>query len=130
MSNLLKETIDELRSHNKTLDDVIWIGSEKYEIEKDEFIKLADIEYHSGYGAQKVADDLLIVGNDFWLSREEYDGSEWWKFNTMPKRPSQKRAEINSLICGRPYNEFIGWETLETLAKYKSYKEMEKEALC
>ena len=33
------------------------------------------------------ADRLRIVGKDWWLEREEYDGSEWWEFRTFPQKP-------------------------------------------
>lgn len=82
--NLLQETIHELEAHGKTLDDVQVICGNKFQITKEEFLRLADIEYDNGFGGAEIAGDLTLVGEDFWLERREYDGSEWWEYKTMP----------------------------------------------
>lgn len=94
MTNLLDETIKVLEEHNKTLDDVEWIGTTEIEISVNEFIKEANREYDDGYGDAEVNLDLVVVGKDFWLERNEYDGSEWWDFKMMPKRPMPKKLYI------------------------------------
>jgi hypothetical protein len=33
---------------------------------------------------------LQLVGETFWIERAEYDGSEWWEYKEIPKRPSCK----------------------------------------
>jgi len=86
--NLLKETIETLELYDKSPKDVRWVGTEdgKYAISWEEFEKIAkDVEYYSGYGLQEIPDNLVVVGDDWWLERAEYDGSEWWEFKTMPK---------------------------------------------
>ena len=30
---------------------------------------------------------LVVVGKDFWLERNNYDGSEWWEFKQVPVEP-------------------------------------------
>ena len=107
MSNLLKETKAELKEHGKTFEDVTWIGCDKFQITKNDFIKCANQEYDDGYGAQEVATDLLVVGSDFWLERHEYDGSEWWEYKELPKMPHETR-NIHRIIGGM-------WDTLEDL---------------
>ncbi len=94
--NLLKETKRILDDYDKSMDDVLWIGRSDYEIPKEEFIVLADKEYNNGYGAQIVAADLIVCGEDFWLERAEYDGAEWWEFKQYPIRPGviKKGAKI------------------------------------
>jgi hypothetical protein len=86
MSNLLQETKATLEACEKTPEDVKWVGSGdgKYAISWAEFEPLADVEYYSGYGGQDIVSDLVVVGEGWWLSRGEYDGSEWWMFNTPP----------------------------------------------
>lgn len=99
MVNLLEETIKVLEKHNKTFDDVEWIGTTEIEISVNEFIKEANREYDDGYGDAEVNLDLVVVGKDFWLERNEYDGLEWWDFKMMPKRPMPKKLYIfNELI--------------------------------
>ena len=88
--NLLRETIRELKDNKKKEKDVLWVGNKDIYITWNEFKKIADIEYDAGYGGQEVATDLLIVGKDFWLERQEYDGSEWWGFKELPNIPEIK----------------------------------------
>lgn len=87
MRNLKEETLSELESHGKTKEDIRWIGCNKFKIPINLFWKLADKEYDSGYGGVEVAPDLLIVGDNWWLERHEYDGSEWWEYKEKPKEP-------------------------------------------
>ena len=90
--NLLKETLEALWQHGKKSSDVKWCGTENGWCTWDEFAAVADVEYESGYGATKVAKDLVIVGEDWWLERREYDGSEWWEFKTLPTKPKTQRV--------------------------------------
>lgn len=65
---------------------MFWIGSKdgKYAMSWNEFAAIADITYDAGYGGQEIASDLVVVGNNWWLERYEYDGSECWEFKTPP----------------------------------------------
>lgn len=89
--NLLKETKDIIEALHQNVDDIIFIGSEYSgrSCTWEEFCTLADFEYDSGYGSQKVATDLVIVFRDTTMMyREEYDGSEHWGIKRpfiMPK---------------------------------------------
>jgi len=86
--NLLNETLSELRRKNLNPSDVEWVGSEDgdYAIDWAAFEKMANFDYDCGWGSQKVARDLVIVGSDWWLSRYEYDGSEGWAFHRKLER--------------------------------------------
>lgn len=105
MINLLNETINILERNGKTLDDIKWIGtkedaewgyyaSDTYEIPISKFLELADEEYDDDFGGVEVNLFLVIVGDDWWLERSEYDGAEKWNFKTMPKRPTKIREDI------------------------------------
>lgn len=87
--NLKDETLEVLNEHGKTWDDVEWVGSVRRNsiIDKNQFLILANREYNNGYGGNEVSLDLVVVGKDFWLERHEYDGSEWWEFKQLPKKP-------------------------------------------
>lgn len=90
MTNLLNETIEKLKDNKKTQSDVIWCGSVEFGwFSWEEYKKLSNIEYDSGFGGQEIATDLLIVGDTWYLERHEYDGSEWWEFKKIPARPSK-----------------------------------------
>lgn len=99
MANLLEETIDFLKEHGKTEEDVLWVGRNDDGCSSDEaanvknswewFKKKADFEYDDDLGINKISLSLVVVGKDFWLERHEYDGSEWFEFKTVPKEPSK-----------------------------------------
>ena len=99
MSNLLKETIQDLAEHDLYGADVIWVGSSdgKFAIEWHEFAALADFNYNEGFGGQEVAEDIVIVGENWWMSRHEYDGSESWQYHTLPTRSS--KAKKFATVC-------------------------------
>lgn len=111
MPNLLRETIQVLASYNLTPKDVEWCGSAsgEYFFDWKQFATLADVEYHSGYGSQEVARDLVVVGKDWWLSREEYNGKEWWRFNRKPQ-PSQNGHLLPSTLLSWYGYGFLGEE--------------------
>lgn len=109
MENLLKETEAVLKEHGKSFDDVVWIGCEEYQISVVSFMSLADQEYEDGYGAPQVATNLVVVGNGFWLEREEYDGSEWWEYKEPIPMPIETR-DVKSLFASE---DQIGWVTLQ-----------------
>jgi hypothetical protein len=90
--NLLEETERALAHYNRTWDDVSWIGGHDFYISVEQFKEAAkDTNYNCGYGSEEVAIDLVICFyNGSWLSRAEYDGSEWWKYNAYPQKPRTK----------------------------------------
>lgn len=117
MKNLLFETRDVLEEHGKTFEDVKWIGNKNFYVDIDKFMELADTEYNSNYGCEKVANDLIIVGSNWWLERNEYDGAEWWEFKQMPKKP-KKELELKALTSNQaeknnPNHYYSGCNLLE-----------------
>ena len=88
--NLLNETIDELNAYDKSPDDILWISDGETYCDWNTFAKLANKEYDSGFGLSEVNLSLIVVGNDFWLERQEYDGSEWWTFKKFPTKPQSQ----------------------------------------
>lgn len=107
MTNLLTETIFELEQHDKTFEDVVWVGTTEVEMPVEVFVELANKYYDEGFGSQKVATDLLVCGDGWYMERHEYDGSEWWEYKTTPTRP--KRVVIPKAVVD---NSFM-WVTLE-----------------
>lgn len=87
--NLLDETLNVIKENDKTTADVRWVGraSINAKCSWDDFAKQADFEYNNGYGCSEIPEDLVVVGDDWWLERAEYDGSEWWEFKTLPVEP-------------------------------------------
>ena len=109
MTNLWNETLSVLETNRKTISDILWVGSEdgKYFIPLTELQTVLNIDYDSGYGAQEIASDLVIVGIDWWLERHEYDGAELWHFKCIPVL-SQKPEQIIRVGTGM-------WDSIEEL---------------
>lgn len=86
MTNLWDETVRKLASLDLDFDkDVIQVQVAEGYINKELFKMMAmATNYDAGYGSAEIREDLLIVGTDWWLERDEYDGSEWWTFCMMP----------------------------------------------
>lgn len=84
--NLLGETIIALKNNGKTIEDVSWVGIKDKYFWWNEFERFADFDYNSSYGSPEINESLVIVGNDWWLERFEYDGLENWEFKTLPIR--------------------------------------------
>lgn len=85
--NLLSETTDVLAEHKRSTSDVRWVGNHNLWMSWDEFAAIADVTYDAGFGGANVNETLLIVGDDWWMERHEYDGSEWWEYKSLPIRP-------------------------------------------
>ena len=109
MKNLLVETIEFLNENKRGIEDVEWCGSETFGwFSFEDFVEIANVKYDPGFGGQEVAVDLKIVGKDFWLERHQYDGSEWWEYKEIPKKP-EKYNKAQRVIYG------CHWETLEEM---------------
>ena len=115
MRNLLKETLELLEINNKKETDVKWVGTSTHKTTWEDFKKNADVYYDIGYGSPKVAQDLLVVGENWWLERSEFDGYEWWDYKEMPKEPTEI-IELKALTINQAYDlgydVSIGWENL------------------
>lgn len=98
MENLLKETEEALFDNGKTWADVRYITDGEFEIPLGVFKIKADQKYDNGYGLQLVA-NICIVGDDWWLERAEYDGSEWWEYKQKPERPDMYNADPKIIGC-------------------------------
>lgn len=108
MTNLWEETLRELATYGKRFKDVKYIQGSDFGITKENFEQVAKkSDYYSGFGGAEVAEDLVIVGDSWWLERHEYDGSEWWEYKEKPKQINEVR-EVGYLAGGL-------WTTLAKL---------------
>lgn len=109
--NFLEETIIAIENSGHKVDDVIFIGSIEswHGCTWEEFEKLADFEYDSGFGAQIIAKDLAVIFKDEQnMLRGEYDGAEWWIYQYILPIPIDQKT-ITSLRVSR---DQVGWKTL------------------
>jgi len=56
------------------------------ENEWTEFLSNLNFSYDSGYGGQNLFGTVWLEDGT-WCTRGEYDGSEWWEHNQLPKIP-------------------------------------------
>lgn len=90
MINFLEETTAILEQHNKSWSDVCFIRTEEVQVKDiEKFKKSMDFEYDNGFGSEKIPMDLILVGNNWWIERHEYDGSEWWEYKSLPSKLSK-----------------------------------------
>lgn len=85
--NFLQETVQCIVKNGHTTDEVLWVGSDdgEYAISWADFVKIADFEYDpDNHRGLEVVADLVVVGDGWWMERDQYDGTEWWSFKTIP----------------------------------------------
>ena len=62
-NNLYDENVEKLEEHNKNINDIVWVGTRNYKIDKTKFLEDAKkLYYDDGYGLSVINEDLLIVG--------------------------------------------------------------------
>ena len=83
--NFLDETIQALVENGKKEEDIAFVCSFPYITSWDDFKRNANFNYDNGFGWTEIRADLKIVGDNWYLRREEYDGSEWWEFESVPR---------------------------------------------
>lgn len=110
MTNLYDETVAILESNDKTIDDIEYIGTSETKINTHKALELMKkTNYDGGFGGQEIAENLMIIGNGFVMTRGEYDGSEWWDY--MQTDPSLPKAETEV----KSFKADIGWKSLEEI---------------
>lgn len=109
--NIKEELINVIDRHGYSIDDISWVWlsvdnsdnifndnteGHYYEFDKEDnddindFINSLDINYDDGYGRQYV-DGVVMMNDNTWFERKEYDGSEWWAKCCIPVSPKQQR---------------------------------------
>lgn len=65
----------------------------------ENFLLALEFDYDSGYGGQNLY-GYIWMEDGTWLSRGEYDGSEWWDWERMPELPVdfQRALSIEKVI--------------------------------
>jgi hypothetical protein len=54
----------------------------------EEFLEQLDFDYDAGYGGQELFGTVWFSASDEWMTRGEYDGSEWWEVHSKPQIPN------------------------------------------
>ncbi len=93
-----------LKENKKDFNDIVWIGCRDFQITKENFITASkNIEPDKPYFISTLPEDLIIAGDNFWLSRpvlynEDLKSlNDIWIFNQMPIMPKiQKQIKTLS----------------------------------
>ena len=103
MRNIVQELQEELIYINKTIEDIEWgtvsCSRGYYETPQTIIAKgpsfdlvlhevFEGVECDNGHGSQKL-EGTIVFNDGTWLSRGEYDGSEWWEYNKCPTMPEE-----------------------------------------
>lgn len=116
MSNFKKETYEAIEKSGHKRDDVMFVGSYdgEYRIDIDKFDKISDFNYDKGFGAAEIATDLIVCFKDgSYLEREEYDGSEWWRFvEPLKYTTNDEYKDFNYL---KIRDGMIGWRSVKEI---------------
>lgn len=108
--NLWEETIEKLQKNGYTFDNVIAIYGEDFQITKENFEEVAkETDYYDGYGHPEIAIDLTILGKDFIMIREDYDGAEWWRMISIPDVSSSNKniKPVKSLMINKIFQSTL-----------------------
>ena len=89
MGNYAEETISFLKRYNYTVDDISWIGTDDFIIPISEFFDVArKTFYNPSFGRPETPGDIVIVmKDDSWFERFEYDGAEGWEYHIPHIKP-------------------------------------------
>lgn len=78
-TNLLRETLSDLKFHKKLPEDVAFVTDGNVRCSFEEFCQRADNTWYDESNGQFVHADLRIVGRGWWLQRMRTDGEEEWQ---------------------------------------------------
>lgn len=64
---------------------ILKVGHTEEELES--FFDKLDFNYDAGYGGQELFGTVWFKDSEEWMTRGEYDGSEWWETHSIPAIP-------------------------------------------
>lgn len=89
--NLYEEVVIVLKKYEKTVNDIKFISLKEKSVDINQFLQIAKVTiYDNGFGLPEIDESLMIVGDDWWLERHSYDGTEWFEFKRLPSMPNEK----------------------------------------
>lgn len=127
LKNLAEETVSVLKVDGYEPSDISFITLYDEGINIGEFFAYAKRTlYYAGYGHAEIPPFVIMMADNSWYERREYDGKEWWHHVTAPCRPTEW-VHIEELATWQ-YPEFFA-DTLceDELAQF--YEEY-MDALC
>lgn len=106
--NFLHETTKAVQDSGHSTDNVMFVGSfdGEYRLTWTEFVAVADFEYSDDFGAAEVATDLIVYFRDqTYMTRGEYDGSEWWEYvKKLDYKETDPHKKFKEIASGRMWS--------------------------
>ena len=101
IKNYADETLAVLENYGYSIDDIDWIGTHDFIISISEFFDVARRTLcDAGYGSAETPIDIVIVMKDeTWFERYEYDGSEYWTHCLPFVKPKLQRFIKTNDFC-------------------------------
>ncbi len=75
-----------LKKHNKSIDNIQWVGCKDFQIVKDDFLSYIQKKEYNEFDLD-LPYDLLLVGENFWI--ELSDNGDTFVYKCLPKRPAK-----------------------------------------
>jgi len=125
-SYVLKHVLGIVNSFGKKESEIKWVGNEKEKMTWDQFKNHVDFQRYDGSASDDIVYDLMIVADDWYLSRVEEYGDEYWRFNTHPVEPTISNPNLSVLT----ENFIKEWKrVLARKLSNKKYRENKKKKL-
>ncbi|MEE3324163.1 MAG: hypothetical protein VZR33_02425 [Methanosphaera sp.] len=110
MINFYEEIENILKEYNKSINDIIWIGTKNYKVNKEKFLEDSKhLKYDNGYGLSIINENLIIAGINWHLVRWEYDGSEGFTFVSLLGEPEEEQEYTRKFIIPDTYIRDFRW---------------------
>lgn len=104
--NFFYEIVEALKEHDKSINDIQWIGSDIAIFDTESFLNWSkNFDYDNGYGGNVIPLDIVVVGTDWWLERAEYDGYEWWEYKKQPDKKDRVILINGTIDFNKLYGE-------------------------
>lgn len=110
-----------LMKHNKSIDDIKWIGNDNTYMSIDEFIRLSRaINDNNHFPLEFMPEKLKLVGVDFWIEKKHHDDyscvylddiDDCWVYNSMPQKPTTQ----NNI-----WKDYYNTEELRVIGGYRA----------
>ena len=110
-----------LMKHNKSIDDIKWIGNDNAYMSIDEFIRLSRaINDNNHFPLEFMPEKLKLVGVDFWIEKKHHDDyscvylddiDDCWVYNSMPQKPAMQN---------NTWRDYYSTGELKVIGSYKA----------
>ncbi len=81
------------QNYRFNMENAIYLKEGHTPEEYEGFLQTISRDYDNGYGSQELK-GIIWISNGDWIERQEYDGSEGWRYVSRPEIPTQCRNNL------------------------------------